>query len=737
MPIRFGVFELDIRSGQLRCEGRKVKLQEQPFQVLVMLLERPGEVVTREEFTRKLWPNNTFVDYERGLNKAINRLREALRDDADKPRFIETLPHRGYRFIAPVGDGVLASSQVAEQVPLTKSTASGMPRHSDPVEQTIGINHDTSPPNGAVQPQGQTDRQLNLFKIGAEFLFGTVCVAALLLVYLRVRPHVQQTAAVTPIPFTAFPGLEAAPTFSPDGTQVAFAWTGDALKSKGFDLYLKVVGSENLLRLTQHPSQFIYPAWSPDGAQIAFHRISGSDTGLYVVPALGGPERKLRSTHINIETSAIISWSPDGKWIAYSDSLANSRQERVNLLSLETLKSNQLPHPTDCLNEGLPAFSHKGNLLAYNCASKPLEVRTYTVAIEGGTPKLIATFSGWASANAWTGEDSRLVFTVDQGKGNELLELRLANGSLRKLPFGEGVSWPAISRKGDKLVFTVSSNNINIWRKDLLHPGWEGVKLLASTREQTNPNYSPDGKHIAFESTRGGAREIWISDSDGTNLTQISRFNSNVVGTPRWSPDSRKIVFDSWRTGKGEVYVVDLTELIPRRLVTNVSGMFQPSWSHDGKWIYFLSGATDAPRIYRCPANGGNETMLSSEPAFGFHESFDGETIYFVDGWYDARLKKISLNQIGPALPVEGVPLLKDASLWTVDPGGIYFVATAAPHSICYFDFSSRQVLRITDTDRDLNSINGGLAVSPDKRWILYSQVDDISSDIMLVDHFH
>jgi len=129
--------------------------------------------------------------------------------------------------------------------------------------------------------------------------------------------------------------------------------------------------------------------------------------------------------------------------------------------------------------------------------------------------------------------------------------------------------------------------------------------------------------------------------------------------------------------------------------------------------------------------------MLSSEPAFGFHESFDGETIYFVDGWYDARLKKISLNQIGPALPVEGVPLLKDASLWTVDPGGIYFVATAAPHSICYFDFSSRQVLRITDTDRDLNSINGGLAVSPDKRWILYSQVDDISSDIMLVDHFH
>jgi len=98
--ICFGVFEVDTRSGELRRQGSKVKLQEQPFQVLVSLLERPGEVVTREELTKRLWPENTFVDFERGLNKAINRLRDALRDNAEKPRFIETLPHRGYRFIA-------------------------------------------------------------------------------------------------------------------------------------------------------------------------------------------------------------------------------------------------------------------------------------------------------------------------------------------------------------------------------------------------------------------------------------------------------------------------------------------------------------------------------------------------------------------------------------------------------------------------------------------------------------
>src|SRR5712672_3088082 len=101
-PIRFGIFEVDVVSGELRKQGVRIKLQEQPFQALVALLERPRHVVTREELQKRLWPSDTFVDFDRGLNKAINRLREVLGDDADDPRFIETLPQRGYRFIADI-----------------------------------------------------------------------------------------------------------------------------------------------------------------------------------------------------------------------------------------------------------------------------------------------------------------------------------------------------------------------------------------------------------------------------------------------------------------------------------------------------------------------------------------------------------------------------------------------------------------------------------------------------------
>jgi len=118
--IRFAPFEVDTRSGELRRQGSRVKLQEQPFQVLLLLLERSGEVVTREELSKRLWPDNTFIDVERGLNKAINKLRDALRDDAENPRFVETLPQHGYRFIAAVGRPVAAALPHFRKSPSTE-----------------------------------------------------------------------------------------------------------------------------------------------------------------------------------------------------------------------------------------------------------------------------------------------------------------------------------------------------------------------------------------------------------------------------------------------------------------------------------------------------------------------------------------------------------------------------------------------------------------------------------------
>src|ERR1035438_1439525 len=121
--IRFGVFEVDLQEAELRKSGIRIKLQEQPFQILTMLLVRPGETVSRDEVRRKLWPADTFVDFDHSLNSSIKKLREALGDDSENPRFIETLHRRGYRFIAPVDTPRAPAVEGSEQVPPVPSVA--------------------------------------------------------------------------------------------------------------------------------------------------------------------------------------------------------------------------------------------------------------------------------------------------------------------------------------------------------------------------------------------------------------------------------------------------------------------------------------------------------------------------------------------------------------------------------------------------------------------------------------
>jgi len=207
--VRFGEFEADVQTGELRKNGLKLKFSGQPFQVLAILLERPGEVVTRDELQKRLWPD-TFVDVERNLNTAVNKIREVLGDSAENPRFVETLPRRGYRFIGQ------PQSAVQPDVPAAAEPARGSSLH-----------------------------RIRL-KMGAGALAILVIALAVLGDYRWHGERQQEHAALTAVPFTALQGEETSPAISPDGSRIAFAWNGDPGKDeKGFDLYVKVIGSEH------------------------------------------------------------------------------------------------------------------------------------------------------------------------------------------------------------------------------------------------------------------------------------------------------------------------------------------------------------------------------------------------------------------------------------------------------------------------------------------------------------
>jgi DNA-binding winged helix-turn-helix (wHTH) protein len=257
--IRFATFEVDLQSQELRKGGLRLKLTGQPFQVLTILLEQPGTVVTREELQKRLWPD-TFVDVDHNLNTAINKIREALGDSSENPRFVETLPRRGYRFISPI-------------------TVNG--------KVTAGVAHAAEN-----SPTGGTESAARRRPLYASALLGAVILlgAGGLWIYKwRETPAPSPQRTLTRI--TVDEGLQNEPTWSPDGRYIAYS----SDRGGKFDIWVQQVSGGDPIQITKGPGHHWQPNWSPDGKYIAYRSEEG-EGGIYVVPALGGAgfERKLR-----------------------------------------------------------------------------------------------------------------------------------------------------------------------------------------------------------------------------------------------------------------------------------------------------------------------------------------------------------------------------------------------------------------------------------------------------------
>ncbi|HEY7923864.1 MAG TPA: protein kinase [Vicinamibacteria bacterium] len=585
---------------------------------------------------------------------------------------------------------------------------------------------------GAARPSARAPRVARWrWTLGLAALAGLVAGAGWL---LRAPQREHAPSLLASVPFTTLPGREVAPSFSPDGSQIAFGWS-NAEGQGAFDLYVKVIGSEKLLRLTNHPADWIAPAWSPDGRTIAFSRQSEDAGGIYLVPALGGPERRLSDTTIDFYLRAFLSWSADSKLLAYAEPV--SEGGRIRMLDVGTLESRAVPLPSkECQWAMIPALSPDGRSVATVCLVQYGVFAILSSTVSGEQPRKLAVGEGSVTGLTYSADGKHLIWS--EGEGGSLWRVGVAGGAPERILSSQDAHMPAVSRTGRRLAYTQQIQTTNLWRIGIAGPtGSEAAPraLISSSRSQYTAAYSPDGRRVAFVSNRTGTLEIWVCDADGSDPVAITSVGGPLTGSPSWSPDGREIGFDSRIAGEAHAFVVRADGGPQRRLDTGIANSSQPRWSRDGRWLYFIAGNDQSTQVYRMPASGGPAAPLTRHGGYWPQESPDGRRVFYGSG---ATLWSVPADG-GDEQEVAGFPRL-EATLranWALVTGGIYFVEPAgAGAALSYFDLRSRSVRRVVELPARPEPYRDSLAVSPDGRSILVSQRERLSGDIMIVENF-
>jgi eukaryotic-like serine/threonine-protein kinase len=579
---RFGPFEVNAASGELLKNGRRIKLQEQPYRILIALLENPGEVVTREELRSRLWPDDTFVDFDGSLRVAVRKLREVLSDDADDPRYIETVPKRGYRFLVP-GRGYQPIGSLQSGDTAQVSLVEGATARSDP------------PSKAALKPWWLLlfAACLFVFAIGWRFRGALVTPPAWKLSRL-----------------TADAGFSDAPAISRDGKLLAYS--SDSSMPGERDLYVKQISGGPPIRLTFDGKGNTTPDFSRDGSNIVF-RSNRDGGGIYEIPAFGGEMRLLARHGLNPR------FSPDGSQVAYwigGPNVAAGVPGSGAVWVVSAAGGEPQRIGSKFTNARYPIWSPDGKyllLIGYTSdkvydksaldwwlvptdGGNPIRTGVYDALVRTGVQyDLISTFSDTYLSvpvpSCWLAGTNSVIFSIQNGDTGNLWETSLSprtgrvSGVFKRLTAGAGNDVDPSCASGDILAFTNMEVVTDVWALpfdlDRGIPRGTLERITEGPAKREHASLSGDGRYVAVASTQSGPLNIWVRDLETGRESHLA--NSSLGQRfPIISTSGSKIAFSAFDHGHRSVYI-SAPGGVPQKMCEGC--LRATDWSRDEKTL--------------------------------------------------------------------------------------------------------------------------------------------------------
>jgi eukaryotic-like serine/threonine-protein kinase len=563
--------------------------------------------------------------------------------------------------------------------------------------------------------------------------------------WLSWRPRPPQPLQA--VALTTLPGIEQYPSFAPDGNYVAFTWTEPGTDNQ--DIYVQLIGSGAPSRRTTDPRFDYDPVWSPDGKWIAFFRSEPpAPTGLRarelrVMPALGGADRKIADVRSQdfFPPGRYLAWASDSTALIATDSPGDGRPDGLVVIPLDGGEKRALTTPqAPVLADTSPALSPDGRSLAFLRRSSWGAGELHVLSLRpdlspAGEPKRLTSAALRAGSPAWMPDSEGIVFSARGGLWRANVT---TDDPPARIPYvGEDGTMPAVSRERNgvvRLSYVRNSVDTNLWRIDTAGAGSPAPSpprlAIASTRHEYHAEFSPDGRRVAFVSSRSGDPEIWVSEPDGTNAVSLTSLAAADTLCPSWSPDGETIAFASNASGgELDLYAVAASGGKPRRLTDHPAIDICPTFSADGRWLYFTSTRSGDYRTWKMPSAGGEATPVSPGHGGRAFEAQDG-SVYYLTLAVDSPLWRVALNGGAPAKVIDSV-------LWfnvSMMKRGIYYVDAADRTTrLQYFDFATQRSTLIAS---NLGEVSAGLTASPDGRTILFTRIDSAADDLMLVENF-